>query len=72
MKLPKTRPWRQDVHGELLVGILLGPSAHGPGHADLAFPVGLEPLQEQQASQATDQQSHQQSQPRCRCKHRTR
>lgn len=44
MKLPKTRPWRQDVHGELLVGILLGPSAHGPGHADLAFPVGLEPL----------------------------
>lgn len=44
MKLPKTRPWRQDVHGELLVGILLGPSAHGPGHADLGFPVGLEPL----------------------------
>lgn len=44
MKLPKTRPWRQDVHGELLVGILLRPSTHGPGHADLAFPVGLEPL----------------------------
>lgn len=53
MKLPKTRPGRQDVDGELLIGILLGPSAHGPGHADLAFPVDLEPSRKQQASQAT-------------------
>lgn len=53
MKLPKTRPGWQDVHGELLVGILLGPSAHGPGHADLAFPLALEPFRKEQASQAT-------------------
>lgn len=53
MKLPKTWPGRQDVDGELLIGILLGPSAHGPGHADLAFPVALEPSRKQQASQAT-------------------
>lgn len=46
MKLPKTRPGRQDVDGELLVGILLGPSAHGPGHADLALPFALEPFAE--------------------------
>lgn len=51
MKLPKTWPGRQNVDGELLVGILLGPSA--PGHTDLAFPVALEPLWKQQASQAT-------------------
>lgn len=53
MKLPKTWPGRQNVDGELLVGILLRPSAHGPGHADLAFPVALEPSRKQQASQAT-------------------
>lgn len=53
MKLPKTWPGWQNVDGELLVGILMGPSAHGPGHADLAFPVALEPLWKQQASQAT-------------------
>lgn len=53
MKLPKTRPGWQDVHGELLVGILLGPSTHGPGHADLTFPIALEPFRKEQASQAT-------------------
>lgn len=44
MKLPKTGPGWQDVHGELLVGILLGPSVCGPAHADLGIPVGLEPF----------------------------
>ena len=56
MKLPKTGPGRQDVHGELLVGILLGPSVRGPAHADLGFPVGLEPLRTT-GQPSNDQQS---------------
>lgn len=56
MKLPKTGPGRQDVHGELLVGILLGPSVRGPSRANLGIPVGLEPLRTT-GQPSNDQQS---------------
>lgn len=56
MKLPKTGPGRQDVHGELLVRIL-GPSIRGPAHAnDLGIPVSLEPLRTT-GQPSNDQQS---------------
>ena len=56
MKLPKTGPGRQDVHGELLVRIL-GPAIRGPAHAnDLGIPVSLEPLRTT-GQPSNDQQS---------------
>lgn len=52
MKLPKTRPWRKNVDGELLVGILSRSAREDPRHADLWLPVGLEPFRTQPVTQA--------------------